>query len=123
MNNILSLPTKPLDVSALPSSVNWTAAGAVTSVKNQEQCGGCWAFAAAASLEGYNYLANGKLIDLSEQQLIDCVSNCEGCNGCSNLYNALEYTSEKGIESYQEYPFTGQTGSCQYSASEVIVKN
>jgi len=57
------------------------------------------------------------------QQLIDCVPNCEGCNGCDNLYNSLVYTSQKGIELLSDYPFTGATGTCAYNKADVVVTN
>lgn len=112
-----------LDDSNLPNSVDWRTEGAVTPVKNQQTCGGCWAFAAAASLEGYNKIKNGDLVSLSEQQLIDCVGTCSGCNGCSNLYNALIYTSQSGIETESTYPFTGKFQRCEYQSTKTVVKN
>lgn len=59
-------PIHEFDFSDLPSSVDWRTKGAVTPVKNQGGCGGCWAFAAAASLESLNQIKNGKLESFSE---------------------------------------------------------
>jgi C1A family cysteine protease len=108
----------------LPASVDWVTQGAVTDIKNQEQCGGCWAFAAAAVMEGYAVIQQQKsLQSFSPQQLIDCVTTCDGCNGCDNLYNALAYTAQKGIELLTDYPITDQNGRCTYNAADVGGEN
>jgi C1A family cysteine protease len=114
---------KILSTESIPDYVNWVQAGYVTPIKNQEQCGGCWAFAAASSMESFYALTGGPLTSFSAQELIDCVGTCDGCDGCSNLYNALQWTSVYGIESWDSYPFEGQQGSCQYSQAQVISRN
>jgi len=111
------------ETTSVPTSVDWRQKGAVTSIKNQGQCGGCWSFAAAAGLESLWFIQGNQLTSFSEQQLIDCATSCSGCNGCDNLYNALVYTSQQGIESLADYPFTGTNGRCKYDASDVVFKN
>jgi len=119
-----SQPAAPFDENAeIPASVDWRQKGAITPIKNQGQCGGCWSFAAAAGLESLWFLQGHTLESFSEQQLIDCDSTCMGCNGCDNLYNALEYTSKDGIETLAQYPFTGSNGKCQYNSGDVVFKN
>ena len=70
-----------LDETGIPTSVDWTKLGAVNKVKDQGQCGSCWAFSATAAVEGANAIKTGKLLDLSEQQLVDCDTQSHGCNG------------------------------------------
>jgi len=63
------------------SGVNWVTSGCVNAIKDQGQCGSCWAFSAVASTEGAECIAKNHLYSFSEQQLVDCVSQCYGCNG------------------------------------------
>jgi cathepsin L len=70
---------------ALPPSVDWREKGVLTAVKDQGECGSCWTFATAESVEAYYALATGNLLDLSEQQVLDCTPNpneCGGTGGC-----------------------------------------
>ena len=62
-------------------SVNWVTAGAVNPIRDQGQCGSCWAFSSVCALEGAHYMATGTLAQFSEQQLVDCSTANYGCNG------------------------------------------
>jgi C1A family cysteine protease len=79
------------------ADIDWTTKGAVSPVKNQGNCGSCWAFSAVGSLESYSLL-KGKSVSLSEQQLVDCSHKYgnDGCNGGYN-YQGLAYVKDKGI--------------------------
>jgi C1A family cysteine protease len=112
----------PVKASALPASVDWTQSGAVTPVKNQGQCGSCWAFSATGALEGAWFLKNGSLYNVSEQELIDCstAQGNEGCNG-GLMDDAFQYVVEKGLTTEVAYPYTA-TGpnTCESSKPKVV---
>ncbi|GMP73862.1 hypothetical protein CsSME_00031463 [Camellia sinensis var. sinensis] len=95
----ISKPTsfRYANVTDVPPTIDWREKGAVTPVKNQGQCGCCWAFSAVAAMEGINQLKNGNLISLSEQELVDSFQFIKQNNGLTTEDN---------------YPYVGQDGTC-----------
>ncbi|XP_072924891.1 cathepsin K-like isoform X2 [Hemitrygon akajei] len=109
-------------VSEHPSSVDWRKKGLVTDVKNQGQCGSCWAFSATGALEGQWAKKKKQLISLSEQNLLDCDTGSYGCRGgyMDSAYNAIIKLG--GIESENTYPYTGYQGVCRFQENNVVAK-
>lgn len=105
------------------ASIDWNAKGALTPIKNQGQCGSCWAFSATEQLETDYFLKYGQLKVLSPQQVTSCTTSCLGCGG-GNPIDAWQYVNSfGGQDPNSDYPYTsgltGQTGSCDASYSEV----
>ncbi|XP_028280700.1 cathepsin K [Parambassis ranga] len=110
--------TADLDgVSKLPKSIDYRKKGMVTSVKNQGSCGSCWAFSSAGALEGQLAKKTGQLIDLSPQNLVDCVTGNDGCGG-GYMTIAFDYVQQNGgIDSEEAYPYVGEDQPCRYNSS------
>ncbi|CAL4901623.1 unnamed protein product [Urochloa decumbens] len=107
----------------LPVSIDWrdktcgTGGGpCLPTVKSQRGCGSCWAFAAVGAVESHYAIQGARdnrgILDLSEQELVDCDNNGHGCKGGSRTY-ALDYIAKKGISSEADYPYTATNGTCQ----------
>merc|ERR1712215_316607 len=107
----------------LPAEVDWRKQGVVTDVKNQGQCGSCWAFCATEMIESYAGIATGSTPELSSQQVTSCTPNplsCGGTGGCMGSFPQLGYTYIQlfGHVTEDDYPYTSgsptQTGDCMY---------
>jgi cathepsin L len=104
----------------VPDSFDWREKGVVNAIKNQGSCGSCWSFSTIQCIEGIYAKNKGTLYSLSEQNLVDCVTTCNGCNG-GLMDNAYKYViaSQGGkfmLES--DYPYTAKDGKCAFDASK-----
>ncbi|KAF7140416.1 hypothetical protein RHSIM_Rhsim06G0132700 [Rhododendron simsii] len=102
-----------------PPMMDWRTEGAVTPVKDQGQCGCCWAFSAVASMEGKVELTIGTLTSLSEQELVDCDASGEdqGCNG-GLMDSAFQFIIQnQGLTTEANYPYQGTQGTCNATAA------
>lgn len=109
-----------------PGKLDWTTLGATTPIKNQGNCGSCWAYSATETIESAIFMATGKLEQLSEQQIISCDPTDHGCAG-GDVPTALDYVRRSGgLELQAEYPdtssVTGNNGNCTARTSKEVAK-
>jgi len=116
-------PSHDRKAGAPPNVFDWRNQGKVTPVKDQEQCGSCWAFSATETIESAwmlkHNLDNRTMKALSPQQIVDCDNSDDGCGGGepSTAYGYV--ASAGGLETVKDYPYTGQDGNCNFQRSLV----
>jgi len=115
--NLGSVP----EFATLDDEVDWVKNGAVNPIKNQGQCGSCWAFSTVGTLESAYQIAAGKLYSFAEQQLVDCDRNNDGCSGGWPHTAYDRYYSDTGVCSESSYQYTARDGSCRASSCEVLL--
>ncbi|KAI5413356.1 probable cysteine protease RD21B [Lathyrus oleraceus] len=110
------------DNDELPESVDWREKGAVNQVKDQGQCGSCWAFSTVGAVEGINQIVTGDLVSLSEQELVDCDKTYNmGCNG-GLMDNAFEFIMQNGgIDTEEDYPYRAKENTCDINRKNARV--
>jgi C1A family cysteine protease len=120
--DVPQVPFPNMSGQILADSVDWVAEGAVTPVKNQAKCGSCWAFSTTGSVEGAYQIASGKLVSLSEENLVECDHVDNGCHGGA-MQNAFEWIKKNGICTETDYPYSsgqGQTGDCKSGCKPAV---
>lgn len=108
-------------VKDLPDYVDWRRNNMVTPVKNQGQCGSCWAFSSTGALEGQHSIQAGELVSLSESQLVDCAADYgpKGCNG-GWMDDAYKYiVANGGIDTEASYPYVPQQRTCAFNSATI----
>jgi len=98
--------------SNIPDSIDWRSKGAVGPVKDQGNCGSCWAFGTIGALEGQQFIVNGILDDCGEQQLVSCDHNNAGCNGGNDAFDYIRDNGKNGIDTTKSYRYTGRDDTC-----------
>jgi len=106
------------DLDSTPKEIDWRSKGAVTPVKDQGQCGSCWAFSTSGVLEGAWAAAGHGLESLSEQHLVSCDNN-DGNAGCGGgwPYKAIDYVAQNGIDTEESYPYNSGSGTAPACAA------
>lgn len=111
----------PLTYTSVPEEKDWRIDGAVSLVKNQGKCGSCWTFSSTGCLESHLKLKHGKMILLSEQNLLDCAQAFDnhGCNGGlpSHAFEYVKYNG--GIDTEESYPYEAKEGKCKFNTYHV----
>jgi len=109
----------------VPASMDWRTKGAVGRVKNQGGCGSCYAFSASGALECAQFKKSGKLIDVSEQNIVDCTyGGSYGNHGCSGgwMWTAFKYIQDKnGVNGQNDYQYEGVLGQCRHKSDKHVM--
>lgn len=108
----------------LGQDIDWTSKGIVTPIKNQGQCGSCWAFSAIAVVEAFYKQAKSQTVNLSEQQLVDCSKSYgnAGCNGGFN-YKGLAFVKDHKATTTAKYPYHAKTETCKIQNGEYAISS
>ncbi|XP_030547256.1 senescence-specific cysteine protease SAG12-like [Rhodamnia argentea] len=114
LSSVDAKPFNYANFNAIPAALDWRTKKAVTSVKDQGDCGSCWAYSAVAAMEGITMLKKGKLMSLSVQELVDCDVNGKD-SGCEGGYmdGAFKFIISKGgLTTEENYPYRGNEQTC-----------
>jgi len=120
--NMTGVVYEPAPKITAPTSFDWRTKGGVSSVKNQGQCGSCWAFSATENIESVYQIGGHSMPLLSPQQIVDCDKDCYGCGG-GWPYKAFNYVVRAGGQDTDaSYPYTARDGSCKFKTNTIGAK-
>ncbi|XP_026325365.1 cathepsin L1-like [Hyposmocoma kahamanoa] len=105
-----------------PEAYDWQLQGSVVTPVKQQMCGDCYAFSATGNIEGQYAKKYGKLVELSEQQIVDCDKTNAGCHGGDMIKAIMEIKRVGGQMSLKDYPYNGIQGKCSFNASDIQAK-
>lgn len=124
-------PIKKMRLKSIPASdnqniayesIDWVKKAKLEQVLSQGVCGSCWAFASAQAVQAAYSIKTGKKVNLSQQQLVDCDKTSDGCYG-GMLHTAMDYIQSNGLESNEDYKYTGdENSSCKYKSEAIVTK-
>ncbi len=110
----------PAENVSIPDAIDWRSQGKVNPVKDQGQCGSCWAFSAVGAMESRFAIKVGTLLSLSEQQLVDCAGGTYGNMGCDggDMGTAMQYAHDYGMELESDYPYHAVDQTCAWDKTK-----
>lgn len=104
---------------SIPTSLDWRDKGAITPVKDQKSCGSCWAFSSTGALEAQRFIKDNVTVQLSEQNLVDCVEENWGCSG-GWMHTSFDYVAKNGgINTAASYPYEAKDGNCRFNRQHI----
>jgi len=117
-----SVPSPNKIPAANDAEVDWRTKGIVNAIKDQGQCGSCWAFGAIQAIESREAQKSGKLYRFSEQNLVDCATTCNGCGGglASLAYEYIIDTQKGRVMFEDDYPYVAAEQSCSFDTSKAF---
>jgi len=121
VNVSLSYPESTVELTAGPDSLDWRTKNIVGPVKNQGNCGSCWAFGTVSVIESANAKKTGRFTQFSEQELVDCDKSNGACSGGS-FQGALKYIQNNGLAPSSQYGYTGTKDSCKSNGKTRAVR-